>query len=130
MRTKAKTFYIVVSKFSVLSSQFSVGRLRTLQTIETLLRERRDVRVLVVLDNRFARRACAGDIAEVAEGETLAIVGLGDRVATRIVADDRVARLDGLVVLALLQVRLADVELCVVCPIGSRECLDVPVETV
>src|SRR5262245_57868759 len=131
LRTKAKIFYIVASE--VLSSKFSVlssERLRAFQAIETLLRERRDVRILVVLEDGFARRARAGDVAEVAECETLAIVGLGDRVAARIVANDRVARLDGLVVLSLLQVRLADVELCVVGPIRSRESLDVPVETV
>src|SRR5262249_54422564 len=94
------------------------------QLLEQLVAHRLHGAVGKLLDAVVAGRARAVDVLQVPLRERLAVVRLGDRVAARVIADRRIARLDRFVVLAALQVRRADVHLRVVGLIVLRERLD------
>src|ERR1700681_4712838 len=92
---------------------------------DLLLGETSGVTIRICLRDIFEGFARPIELPEVLERKALLVIRLRDGVAVRVGPDRQVVRLDGLVVLAVLQVRIADGHLRVVGHIGSRKRADV-----
>src|SRR5436190_14703165 len=76
----------------------------TADLIEALLGETPGFAVRVVLDDRFPRGPRAVDVLQIGERQPFAEVRLGYRVAVRIGANRRIARVDGFLIFLVRQV--------------------------
>src|SRR5439155_25873086 len=95
---------------------------------EALLCETPGVAVRVGFDRVFQRLARPIALSEALQRYPFLVVRLGQCVSVRVIANRHVVRFDGFLVLAVLEVRIADPNLRVVCHVGLGEAPDVRLE--